>query len=164
MANKDFPRGLWPAGHLCGGAIRSHRYTLTTGEIIRRGEVVKAVAGGTVEDAAAGDGAIVVGVSADYVDDSASAGGKTVNIYDDPNIIFGVQASVAITAVAVFSTSDLTTCASSNQYSDTELDLDSNGQCKIIGLVEEPENSWLINADILVIFNEHLYKALVAGV
>lgn len=164
MANKDFPRGLWPVGHLCGGAIRSHRYILTAGEIIRRGEVVKVIVDGTVEDATAADGAIVLGVSADYVDDSLSVGGKYVNVYDDPNIIFGVQASVSITLAAVFSTSDLTTCTSSEELSNTELDLDSQGQCKIIGLVDEVENSWLVNADILVIFNEHLYKALVAGV
>jgi len=171
MANKDFARGLWPAGHLTGGMIRTHPYILTTGQVIRRGEVVIAVAGGTVEDGAAGSGAIVVGVSADFVDDSGSAGSKVVNVFDDPNIIFGVQGATGVTPAAtdVFATSDLVTCSKTgvtdaSQLSDTELDLDGNAQVKIIGKVDEPDNAWGVNVNLLVIFNEHLYKAAVAGV
>ena len=43
MANSDFARGLWPVGHLSGGVIATRPYILTTGEIIRKGEVVKTV-------------------------------------------------------------------------------------------------------------------------
>lgn len=166
MANQDFPRGLWPAGHITGGAIRSHPYILTTGQIIRRGELVKAVAGGTVEDASAADGAIIVGVSADYVDDSASAGSKVVNIYDDPYIIFGVQGETGKTPAAtdVFVLSDLTTCSSSDEHSNTELNLDGNDQVKIIGKINEPNNAWGVNVNLLVVFNEHIQRAVVAGV
>ena len=171
MANSDFARGLWPVGHLSGGVIATRPYILTTGEIIRKGEVVKVVTGGTVEDSTAADGAIVVGVSADFVDDSASVGGKIVNIYDDPNIIFAVQVTTAATASAasVFKTSDLQTCSksgitSASQVSDTELLLDTQGQVKIIGLLKDVDNAWGQHAKVLVIFNEHLYKYPVAAV
>lgn len=171
MANQDFPRGLWPVGHITGGAIRSHPYILTTGQIVRKGELVKAVAGGTVENSTKNDGEIVVGVSADYVDDSASAGGKIVNIYDDPYIIFGVQGKTGVTpaAIDVFVQSNITTCSlsgtdSGDQVSDSELDLDAGGQVKIIGKIDVPNNAWGVNVDLLVIFNEHIYKYPVAAV
>lgn len=171
MANQDFPRGLWPVGHMTGGAIRTHPYILTTGQIIRRGEVLKVVADGTVEDSASNDGEIVLGVSADFVDDSGSAGSKIVNVYDDPNIIFGVQGETGKTPAAtdVFVVSNLTTCGKTgvtdaSQTSDTELNLDAGAQVKIIGKVEEPGNAWGVNVNLLVIFNEHIYKYPVAGV
>lgn len=171
MANQDFPRGLWPAGHLTGGQIGTRPYILTTGEVIRKGEVVKAVAGGTVEDSTKADAGIVVGVSADFVDDSGSAGGKIVNVYDDPDIIFGVQAKTGVTPAAtdVFVTSDLETCTKTgildvSQTSDTELALDAAGQVKVLGKIENPDNAWGEHVDLLVIFNEHLYKYPVAAV
>lgn len=171
MANKDFARGLWPAGHMTGGVIRSHPYILTTGQIIRRGEVVKAVADGTVEDATSNDGPIVVGVSADYVDDSGSAGGKIVNVFDDPDIIFGVQSKTGVTPAAtdVFAQSNISTCSktgitSADQVSDSELDLDAGGQVSIIGKINEPGNDWGVNVDLLVVFNEHIRRAVVAAV
>lgn len=171
MANQDFPRGLWPAGHLTGGQIKTRPYILTTGEIIRRGEVVKAVVGGTVEDSASNDGPIVVGVSADFVDDSGSVGGKIVNVFDDPDIIFGVQGASSVTpaAIDVFAQSNLATCTksgvtSASQVSNTELALDAGGQVSILGKVEEPGNDWGENVDLLVVFNEHIYKYPVAAV
>lgn len=171
MANQDFARGLWPVGHLTGGQIRSHPYTLTTGDIIRRGELVKVMAGGTVEDAAGGDGIIVLGVSADYVDDSASAGGLIVNVYDDPNIIFGIQAVTGDTPalIGVFSIADTITCAKSgtdgiDQISDTELDYDGgNAQMLIIGKVGTVGNDWGEHCDLLVVFNEHYMKGMTAA-
>jgi hypothetical protein len=171
MANDDFPRGLWPVEHLTGGQIKTRPYILTTGQIIRRGEVVIAVAGGTVEDAASDDGAIVVGVSADYVDDSASAGGKIVNVYDDPDIIFGVQGASSVTPAAtdVFAQSNISACSktgvtSSDQTSDCELALDAGGQVSILGKIERPNNAWGEHVDLLVVFNEHIRRAVVAAV
>lgn len=171
MANDDYARGLVPVGHLNNAPIATRPYVLTTGEIVRRGEVLKAVAGGTVEDSTKADGAIVVGVSADFVDDSGSAGGKVVNVYDDPNIIFEVQAKTGVTPaqLSVFATSDLETCSKTgvtdaSQTSDTELSLDDAGQVKILGKVETPNNAWGEHVKLLVVFNEHLYKYPVAAV
>ena len=166
MANRDFPRGLWPIGHLNGAPINTRPYQLTTGYIVRRGEVLKAVTGGTVEDSTAADGAIVIGVSADYVDDTdttaADYGLKTVNVYDDPNIIFGVQAVTGTTPalIGIFAISDLGTCTSTTQLSNTELTYTGgNAQVMIIGKVPDVDNAWGEHADLMVIFNEHVYIA-----
>lgn len=171
MANRDFPRGLWPVSHLTGGQIATRPYQLTAGEIIRKGEVVKAVDAGTVQGAAAADGVIVIGVSADYVDDTdtghALYGIRTVNVYDDPNIVFGVQAATGATPAitGLFAISDLTTCTSTTTVSNTELTYTGgNAQVKIIGKCAEVDNAWGEHADMLVVFNEHIYKAAVAAV
>ena len=160
MANTDFPRGLWPAGHLTGGCIKSHPFILTTGQIVRQGEVLIGVAGGTVEDATEGQGYLVVGVAANYVSDAGSAGGKTVQVFCDPNIIFGIQAVTGDTPAStdVFSRGDIVACSSSNEFSNSELDIDGEDQVTIIGLVNEPGNSWGEHAKVLVIFNEHYMK------
>ena len=168
MANTNKPIGFKAVGHLTGGEIRTRNYTLTTGQIAYPGAVCKAVTGGTVEPAEAAIGAAAVGVFASYVDDSASAGGKTVAVWDDPELIFMVQCQTgdAPQATAVFSTGDhLATAGDSTlKQSRDELKLDTNGQFKIIGLYDAADNAWGEHAKVLVIFNEHLYKALVAGV
>lgn len=172
MANKDNPKGLWPYAHLSGGEIRTMEFVVTTGVTIFKGDVLKIVAGGTVEPAAADIGATAIGVAAGHVDDSASAGGKKVLVYADPNIIFGAQmddAGTASTAADVGATANhLVTAGSSvTKMSGHELDMSDIGtgaQLKIIGLIPEPGNDWGANCDVAVIFNEHFFKAAVAGV
>jgi len=168
MANTDKPIGFKAVGHLTGGEIRTRNYTLTTGAIAYPGAVCKAVVGGTVELASAAIGDDAIGVFASYVDDSGSAGGKTVAVYDDPEIVYMVQCETGDTpaAIDVFSTGDhLATAGDSTlKQSRNELKIDGNGQFKIIGLYDAADNAWGEHAKVLVIFNEHLYKALVAGV
>jgi len=172
MANKDNPKGFWPYAHLCGGEIRTMEFTVTTGATIYKGDVLKIVAGGTVEPAAADIGITGIGVAATYVDDSASAGGKEVMVYADPNIIFGVQmddVGTASTAADVGATANhlVTAGSTTTKMSGHELDMSDIGtgaQLKIIGLIPEPDNAWGANCDVAVIFNEHFYKAAVAGV
>ena len=57
MANADVPRGFWPIRHLTGGTIRTNEYAIATGygTNIFKGDVVKLVAGGGIELAAAGN-------------------------------------------------------------------------------------------------------------
>lgn len=166
MANTDKPFGLRPVGHLCGGEIRTRPYVVTTGQTFYPGDILKTVAGGTVEIGAAADGAIVVGVAAAPV--ASSAAGATVAVYDDPNIVFEVQVQTGDTPAAtdVFSTGDHLATAgdSSTKQSRQEFKLDGNGQLKIIALAPYPDNAWGEHAKIHVIFNEHLYKAAVTGV
>lgn len=174
MANVDAAKGFTPIRHLSGGALCSVAYTLTTGATVYKGEVLKMVTGGTVESATADDGVIVVGVAADYVDDSGSAGGKQVQVYDDPSIVFGVQtdSGTAAAATDVGNTANHvagagTTVGSDHRKTGTSADeLDSSElaggdglQCKLIGLVDAPENAWGEHAYVEVIFNEHLYKS-----
>src|SRR3990172_434158 len=138
MANKDQLRGMIPLRHLTGGEIRTSEYLVTTGAIVYKGDILKVVAAGTVEAAAADDGIICVGVAAEYVSDSTSVGGKTVLVYDDPYIVFLIQADTgtAIAATAVFATAnhvattgDTTTFISKHEFDSS--DLGTGAQLKI---------------------------------
>lgn len=168
MANVDNPRGFWPIRHLSGGEIRPREYVVTTGATIYRGEVLKVVAAGTVEQATADDGIIVIGIAAEYVSDSASAGGKKILVYDDPKIVFGVQVTTAITPTAadIFAGGDHVAGSgdSATLMSTDEFNLTSGEQFKCLGLINSPKNSWAQHAKVEVVFNEHLNNAAVASV
>ncbi|MCR4288281.1 MAG: hypothetical protein NUW09_09755 [Deltaproteobacteria bacterium] len=171
MANVDNPRGFWPVRHLCGGEIRTNEYIVTTGSTVYQGDLLKVVDAGTVEASAANDGVIVVGVAAEYASDSGSAGGVKVLVYDDPYIVFGVQADTgtAVAATEVFETANhvagsgsATTLLSGHELDAS--DIASGAQLKIIGKINEPNNAWAEHVNLEVLINEHLYKAAVAGV
>lgn len=164
MANKDRPRGFWPIRHLSGGEIRVNKYTVSAGQTVYRGDLVKIVAAGTVETAAAGTGSTVIGVAAHY-----ATAGQDILVYDDPNIVFGVQGDGTNSAADIGATADHVATAgdATTQQSKHELDSSNVGtgaQLKIIGLVQDVNNSWGANNDLEVIINEHHYKAAVAGV
>lgn len=170
MANTDNPRGLWPVGHLCGGEIRTREFTVTTGATIYRGDILEMVSGGTVDPAAATDGVKVIGVAANYVNDSASAGGKKVQVYCDPHIIFGIQTTTGVTTTAAYIglAADATTYAagSTTTYNSiTELDTPSaqTAMFHIVGLVQSPDNAWGEHSDVEVVFVEHRWLASAAA-
>lgn len=171
MANADQPRGLWPVRHLLGGEIRTSKYTLTTGATVFIGDVLKAVAGGTVEAAAADDGVIVVGVSAEYI--AAGAAGTKVKVWDDPYIVFGIQADTgtAVNAADIFRASDhvagsgsAVTKLSGHELDSSEAAAGSGVQLFIIGKIKQPDNAWGEHVDLEVIFNEHIYRKVQAVV
>jgi hypothetical protein len=94
-------------------------------------------------------------------------------VYDDPYIIFAVQCDTSANAAAadVFSTADHVVAAGNNttkqsghQLLTSDLAAGTNAQFKVIGLVDEPDNAWGAHAKLRVMFNEHIYKAAVAGV
>ena len=165
MANIDAPIGFWPIRHLTGGEIRTNRHKVTASATIYRGDPLKIVTGGTVEVAAADDAEIVVGVAAGFVE-AAASGDFFVEVYDDPNIIFGVQddASATLTLASVYEAGNFITYAAGNtttKNSIMELSATDVGakdaQLKIIGLIDEPDNTAGDNAKWEVIFNEHFY-------
>lgn len=171
MANVDILRGFLPVGHLGGGDIRTRQHIVTTGQIIYPGDLVKIVAAGTVEESDADDGVIVIGVSADYVNDSASAGGLTAGIYTDPMIVFEIQsdsgtattaADVGATANHVATTGNTTTLLSKHELDSS--DITTGGQLKILGLVNRTGNAYGEHSKLLVTIAEHFYNAAVAGV
>lgn len=174
MANIDAPIGFFPTRHLTGGEIRVAEYVLTTGATVYKNDLVKVVAAGTVEAGAADVGVIALGVAAEYKADTASAGGILVKVYDDPYIVFGVQmddVGTASTSADVFQTANHVAGSGSTTtfLSGHELDMSDIGtgaQFKILGLcnTRDANNTWGANADVEVMFNEHLYKAAVAGV
>ncbi len=166
MANKDFPRGFEPIEHLTGGVIRTHQYIVTTGQTIYKGDPVMLVAAGTVQVIAATDDVKCIGVAAEYVYDGLSVGGKVIEIYDDPNIIFGVQATTGQTPAAteIGASADMITYAagSSTTYlSIMELAAISaqTAMFLVLGKVDSPDNAWGEHVDLRVIFNEHRYRA-----
>lgn len=167
MANRDTPRGFKPIGHLGGGEIRANRYPMTASKTIYPGDVVKFVAGGTVEPAAAADALACVGVAAEYKVSGAS-GTTWIMVYDDPKIIYSVQSQTGDTPAAtdVASTGDhlATTGDTTLKDSRQELKIDGNGQFKIVGLLPVENNAWGEHAKLMVVFNEHLHNAAVAGV
>lgn len=172
MPNVDWPRGLWPIRHLTGGEIRTNEYTVTTGATIYIGDVVEWDSAGTVGVAEANDGVTVIGVAAQYVDDSGSAGGLKILIYDDPDIVFGIQqetggtvavADKGLNANHVAGSGNTTTKFSGHELSQTVAT--GVAQLIILGLIETPDNDWGLNANLEVIFNEHRLKgAGTAGV
>lgn len=166
MANTDWAKGLFPVGTVSGGPISTIPFIVTTGLVVRRGQLLIAVAAGTVQQHGTVDsGAILVGVSADFVDDSGSTGGKIVNVYCDPGIIYGVQVRTEATpslANAIFTTSDFQVCTksgvtSASQVSNTELMLDGGGAALVIGKVETPDNAWGAHVDVLVVLHETIF-------
>jgi hypothetical protein len=170
MSNIDNPRGFWPIRHLAGGVIRTEEFIVTTGQIVYAGDLLKCVDAGTVEIAAADAGVIVIGVAAEYVNDSGSAGGKKVRVFADPYIAFGVQADsgTAPAATAVFSTANhvATTGNTTTKISLNELDasdIETGGQLEVLGIVDAPDNAWGEHVDLVVRIAEHKWNAAVAG-
>lgn len=171
MANEDNARGFWPTRHLAGGEIRTEELVLTTGATAYQGDLLKVVAAGTVEPSGADDGIIVIGVAAEYVSDSGSAGGKKIKVYADPYIAFGVQADsgTSPTSADVFATANHVAGSGSatTKMSGHELDasdIGTGGQLEIIGIIDRPDNSWGEHVDLEVRIAEHKRNAAVAGV
>jgi len=172
MANEDTPYGFMPIEHLMGCEFKTREYTVTTGQTIYRGDPVKLTSAGTVSVAAANDGVNMIGVAAQAVDDSASAGGKKIQVWDDPFLIFKVQATTGQTPAAadVFGTADMITYAAGNtttKQSIMELAAigTSTGDFFVMGKVESPDNAWGEHVKLKVRFNLHAYRgAAHAGV
>lgn len=162
MANQDAPKGFRPVRHRSGGEIRTREYIVTTGQTIFRYDLIKLVAAGTVEEADANDGIAVIGVAAQYIDDSASAGGVKILVYDDPDIIFRVQcdSGTVPTAADVGATAnhEATNGSAVTKNSAHELDASDIGtglQMRIIGIYPEIDNTWLEHVDVEVVLLEH---------
>lgn len=171
MANTDSPKGFWPLRHLTGGEIRTQSYPITASQTIYKGDPLKVVAGGTVEVAAANDGVVVIGIAAEYKVGN-SAGTTLIQVYDDPYIVFGVQGTTGTTLAssARFATANMITYATGDtktKVSIMELAVGTLGTTtdfKIIGLIDAVDNVWGEHTDLEVVFNNHFYKAAVAGV
>jgi len=162
MANRDFVRGFYPLRHISGAPIVANEYIVTTGATIYQGDLVSMAAAGTVGAAVANDGIVVIGVAAEYVSDSGSAGGKKILIYDDPNIVFGVQCvtGYAIAAADVFITANHIAGSGSavTKLSGHELNSGAGNQMRVLGLVTTPDNAWGEHADVEVVLVEHALR------
>lgn len=170
MANVDRLRGFWPIRHLTGGEIRTNTYFVTTSAAIFKGDAVSAINTGCVSASTANDGYLVCGVAAEYVPAATSATAYTpIQVYDDPNIIFGIQADsgstpavtdIFATANHVATTGDTTTGLSKHELDSS--DIGTGLQLRILGKTSDPDNAWGEHVDLEVIFNEHLYRGVVS--
>lgn len=181
MANRDNPMGLRPAYHLTGGVIRQQVYSIAsaydTG--IWSGDLVHVVS--TSRNIEAGDGAgdapfIGVFAGCEYSDTSGNkifsrqwlASTATLGsvdavayVYDDPNIVWIIQADGALAVTDVWRQADLAYTAGSTVtgQSKTELDYSNLGTGKnfhVYGIYDHPENTaGSTNVDVLVLINEH---------
>ena len=174
MANSDTPRGFWPVRHLTGGTIRQSTYTMASGYAtnIFSGDVVKLVAGGGIEAAAAGNRFVGVFAGGNYTD----AGGKKqyskywpastvateieAMVYDDPNVVFGVQSAGSTVAADVGEIGDHVAGAGSTTTGQSAHELNgttSNGTAgfRVLGRLPEPDNAYGTNVVLEVQPYEH---------
>ena len=184
MSTTDKKHGFVPVKHLTGGAIRTREYHVdssnTPGVFI--GDLMTFESDGNVKPAAAADVLAVVGVAiavkdvnrkpiaAGYL--AASTEGY-VDIVDDPMVIFRVQEDGAGTSLlegqtGIGQTFDHVAGAGSTTTGISAHTINSDStdaQLKVVGLYETSDNAWTDTyTEVLVIINEHIYKAAVAGV
>lgn len=190
MSNKDRPRGMWPIRSLNGGQIWVSEYAcdVSEGNIITKGDPVIREADGYI--AIGADGGVFLGVAAGFIYKDASStwhfsdqvpatktsflqkdgttAGVTVFVWDNPDIVFGIQADGNTTIVDRFATFPIVTSAGNTTTKLSNCELDTTGgsgdELKILDLVKAPGNAWGTNVDLEVLINDHAYRAVKAGV
>jgi hypothetical protein len=187
MANTDAPRGFWPIYHLTGGQIRVREYEVvnTNANLLTKGDVAKILTTGYADLAAADIAADAIGIFShfEYKDAAGKFYASTqvpatktgysdikAFVWDDPYIAFGCQsngtttiASVGACANHVATAADTTRKISQHEWDQSSIVVDGNSaQFKLLDKIDEPDNAWGANVNLIVTFNEHHYKA--AGV
>ena len=188
MANKDAAFGFKPTRHLTGGRIRTEEYAIAAnhGTSIFNGQVVEAVAGGGIEQAAAGDTQQIGVFGGCFFTDpstskptfkafypaSTNASDIVASVFVDPYIVYEAQHDGTGTAAMNNSAFDFvgTSGSTLSGQSTSEIDTSTSGTSggfKQIGISKDPENSDTssANANAYVVFNtgEHVFK-LTTGV
>ena len=188
MANKDAAFGFRPTRSLVGGELRTEEYAIAAnhGTSIFTGQVVEAVAGGGIEQAAAGDTQQVGVFGGCFFTDpstskptfkafypaSTNASDIKATVHVDPFTVFEAQHDGTGTAAMNNSAFDFVGTAGStiNGQSTSEIDTSTSGTSggfKQIGISTDPDNSdtGSANANAYVVFNtgEHVFK-LTTGV
>ncbi len=184
MANSDAPRGFRPAKHTGGTPHRTTEYPIATAYAtsIFSGDLVKLVAGGGIELAAAGDRVLGVFMGVQYAQangevifsKSWTAGGTSATgikamVIDDPNTVFAGQADGAVTADDVGQLADMiATHAGSALTGRSGQEVNSTtgtgtAQFRILGKTDAPDNDWGANVELLVQIYEHELTAADQG-
>lgn len=191
MANRDGATGLRPVRHYGGGVVRANEYSIASGlaSNIFFGDAVKSLGtGNNITVAAAGD--TLLGSFAGTFYQLASGGepvwspywpANTVllagteaqaMVFDDPMIVFEIQASAAFAAGDLGALSDLLANAGDIATGISRFELDSGqiavggaDQLKILRLAARPDNELGVNAKLEVLINQHELRAgLLTGV
>lgn len=187
MANLDAPYGLRPVRHLTGGCVRTNEYTIASGYAtsIFTGDPVKLVAGGSLEIAAgAVTDAIGVFWGCSYVDGSgnqvfskhwpASTTATEIKamVYDDPDIIFQIQAdATGVVAADVGAHADWEIVAGSTSVGRSKTNLDASlaigatqAGLRVLRIVDDGENVAGAFADVEVQMAQHAFNTVGAGI
>ena len=192
MANKDAAFGLKPIGKIGQNAdnqgLTEYLIADNYATSIYQGDPVKAVAGGTVEVAAAANTNLVGVFWGQFITKDPTTGKPTYRnyytqtnvangeeirafVYDDPYERFEIQSNNASASAAtdVFELADIEYTAGStiNGVSKVELDdssfVTTSAQLQVVGVSKDIENNDLTSANVnfVVRINEHLYKQTV---
>jgi hypothetical protein len=187
-SNKDAAFGFKPTRHLTGGRIRTEEYAIAAnhGTSIFNGQVVEAVAGGGIEQAAAGDTQQIGVFGGCFFTDpstskptfkafypaSTNASDIVASVFVDPYIVYEAQHDGTGTAAMNNSAFDFvgTSGSTLSGQSTSEIDTSTSGTSggfKQIGISKDPDNSDTSSANVnaYVVFNtgEHVFK-LTTGV
>tara|TARA_R110000803_G_scaffold61928_3_gene122028 strand:- start:670 stop:1233 length:564 start_codon:yes stop_codon:yes gene_type:complete len=176
MANEDTPRGFWPIRHLAGGTIRQSEYLIAASftTAIYAGDLVKLVAGGGIEGAAAGARAVGVFQGVEYTSPTgeqifskywpgtASCTDIKATVCDDPHTVFGVQSAGSTVAADVGNLGDhvATTGSTTTGQSANELNGTTStayAGFRVLGKIDTPDNAWGTNVNLEVQLVEHEY-------
>ena len=178
MANLDAPSGAKPLRHNSGGTIRTKEYKIASGSStnIFTGDFVKLLSTGSIDVAAAGNRLLGVFAGVKY---TASDGTPTfakywpastatlgsadaiAYVYDDPNIVFAIQGDGADAFTQIGNLADIVATAGSTVTGQSKMELDTSdigtgtANLRILGLVDDPKNSWGANAEQEVLIYEH---------
>lgn len=176
MANADAARGFWPIRHLTGGTIRASEHTIASAynTNIFKGDAVKLVAAGGIEAAAAGNRILGIFAGVSYTD----ANGNTVfsqywpadtvatnikaTVYDDPNIVFGVQSAGSTVAADIGNLGDHVAGAGSTTTGNSGHELNGTTSTaaagfRVLGIIDAPDNEAGTNVNLEVQVFEHEY-------
>ena len=178
MANPNSPYGFKVVRHMSGNAPRANKYTITSGlaENIFTGDLCVLTADGVITPHTAGEVnniGVFAGVSytasdGEYIYSKYWPSGTVATdivayVYDDPYTVFRIQSAGTPAQTDVGSNADVVAGTGSTTTGQSGFDLNgtmSNGTatCKIIGLWEDPSNSFAQYAQLEVLINEHILK------
>jgi len=180
MANVDAPNGAKPVRHLTGGVIRAREWKIigdgNASSNIFTGDFVKLQSSGYITVAAAGDRLLGVFAGCKYTASDGTpkfakywpastttlgSADVTAYVYDDPNIVFAIQGdgTDAFTQVGNLANIAVTAGSTTTGQSKMELDTDNIGtgtaNLRILGITDDPKNSWGANTEQEVLIHEH---------
>ena len=180
MANVDAPNGAKPVRHLTGGVIRAREWKIigdgNASSNIFTGDFVKLQSSGYITVAAAGNRLLGVFAGCKYTASDGTpkfakywpastttlgSADATAYVYDDPNIVFAIQGdgTDAFTQVGNLANIAVTAGSTTTGQSKMELDTDNIGtgtaNLRILGITDDPKNSWGANTEQEVLIHEH---------
>lgn len=179
MANPNSPYGFIPLRHMSGNAPRANKYTITSGlaENIFTGDLCILTADGVITPHTATETnniGVFAGVSytasdGEYVYSKYWPSGTVATdivayVYDDPYIVYRIQSAGTPAQTDVGACADVVAGTGSTTTGQSGFNLNgtmgaSTATCKIIGLWEDPSNSFAQYAQLEVLLNEHILKA-----